>query len=161
MVKRALRDWIKTAVLKNEKKTKGIFTFKRDPSSGLPSQEVEGAADPVSSPRTRQSLVTCSERIKNHSSEINKVRWWASVRVARYSFSGPIPSMFEHKLRRQSFGKIATTVVLDEDENLLWSGLQRHRSCHSNEMTVLLRTFLRKSFTGAFYSNSSLDVSEV
>ena len=35
------------------------------------------------------------------------------VKVARYSFSGPIPSKFEHKLRRhkQSFGKIATTVV--------------------------------------------------
>ena len=60
-------------------------------------------------------------------------------KVARYSFSGSIPPKFEHKLRRhkQSFGKIATTVVLDEDENLLWSGLQRHRSCHSNEMTLL------------------------
>ena len=61
------------------------------------------------------------------------------LKVARYSFSGPIPPKFEHKLRRhkQSFGKIATTVVLDEDGNLLWSGLQRHRSCHSNEMTLI------------------------
>ena len=44
-----------------------------------------------------------------------------TVKVARYSFSGPIPPKFEHKLRRhkQSFGKIATTVVLDKDENLL------------------------------------------
>ena len=35
------------------------------------------------------------------------------MKVARYSFSGSIP-MFEHKLRRhrQTFGKIATTVVL-------------------------------------------------
>ena len=43
------------------------------------------------------------------------------LKVARYSFSGPIPPKFEHKLRRhkQSFRKIATTVVLDEDENLL------------------------------------------
>ena len=43
------------------------------------------------------------------------------VKVARYSFSGSIPLKFEHKLRRQkqSFGKIATTVVLDKDENLL------------------------------------------
>ena len=43
------------------------------------------------------------------------------VKVARYSFSGSIPPKFEHKLRRhkQSFGEIATTVVLDEDENLL------------------------------------------
>ena len=37
------------------------------------------------------------------------------LKVARYSFSRPIPPKFEHKLRRhkQSFGKIATTVVLD------------------------------------------------
>ena len=43
------------------------------------------------------------------------------LKVARYSFSGPIPPKFEHKLRRhkQSFGKIAATVVLDKDENLL------------------------------------------
>ena len=42
-------------------------------------------------------------------------------KVARYSFSGSIPPKFEHKLRRhkQSFGKTATTVVLDKDENLL------------------------------------------
>ena len=61
------------------------------------------------------------------------------LKVARYSFSGSIPPKFEHKLRRhkQRFGKIATTVVLDKDENLLWSGLQWHRSCHSNEMTLL------------------------
>ena len=61
------------------------------------------------------------------------------LKVARYSFSGSIPRKFEHKLRRhkQSFEKIATTVVLDKDENLLGLGLQRHRSCHSNEMTLL------------------------
>ena len=43
------------------------------------------------------------------------------LKVARYSFSGPIPPKFEHKLRRhkQSFGKIDTTVVLDKDEKLL------------------------------------------
>ena len=43
------------------------------------------------------------------------------VKLGRYSFSGSIPPKFEHKLRRhkQSFGKIATTVVLDKDENLL------------------------------------------
>ena len=27
--------------------------------------------------------------------------------------------------------------MLDKDENLSWSGLQWHRSCHSNEMTPL------------------------
>ena len=44
----------------------------------------------------------------------------SAIKVARYSFSGSIPPMFEHKLRhqKQSFGKIATTVVLDKDENL-------------------------------------------
>ena len=44
-----------------------------------------------------------------------------NVKVARYSFSGPIPPKFEHKLRRhkQSFAKIATTVLSDEDGNLL------------------------------------------
>ena len=43
------------------------------------------------------------------------------LKVARYTFSGPIPPKFEHKLRRrkQSFGKIDTTVVLDKDENLV------------------------------------------
>ena len=61
------------------------------------------------------------------------------LKVARYSFSSSIPPKFEHKLRRhkQRFGKITTTVVLDNDENLLPSGLQRHRSCHSNEMTLV------------------------
>ena len=45
----------------------------------------------------------------------------ANLKVARYSFPGPIPPKFEHKLGRhkQSFEKIATTVVLDKDENLL------------------------------------------
>ena len=45
----------------------------------------------------------------------------SAVKVARYSFSGSIPTKFEHKLRRQkqSFGKSGTTVVLDKDENLL------------------------------------------
>ena len=41
--------------------------------------------------------------------------------VARYSFSGSRPPMFENKLRRrkQTFGKIATTNVLDKNEKLL------------------------------------------
>ena len=42
------------------------------------------------------------------------------MKVPQYSFSGSIPAKFEHKLRphKQTFGKIATTVVLDKDENL-------------------------------------------
>ena len=94
-------------------------------------------------------------------------------KVARYSFSRPIPPKFEDNLRRhkQSFGKIATTVVLDKDENLLWSGLQWHRSCIATKWRYYLfylqkyfsalGTVLPKSFTGAFSSNSRLDVSEV
>ena len=83
MIKCALHDGGKSEVLKNEKKKKeGILTFKRDSSSGLPSLEVEGATDPVSSPRSLRFLhmspgsvylVPCSERIQNHSSELNKV----------------------------------------------------------------------------------------
>ena len=62
-----------------------------------------------------------------------------------------------HKLRRheQSFGKIATIVVLDKDENLSWSGLQRHRSCHSNEMT-LLPFLLAAVYLGAGNCNSKI-----
>ena len=43
------------------------------------------------------------------------------ISVARYSFLGSIPPKFEYKLRRhkQIFGKMATTVVLDKDDNLL------------------------------------------
>ena len=79
------------------------------------------------------------------------------LKVARYSFSRPIPPKFEHKLRRhkQSFGKIATTVVLDKDENLLWSGLQWHRSCHSNEMT-LLPILLTEVFLGTGNCSSKI-----
>ena len=38
--------------------------------------------------------------------------------MARYSYSGLIPPKFEHKLNRhkQGFGKIVTTILLDEDE---------------------------------------------
>ena len=47
--------------------------------------------------------------------------WSLFFKVARYSFPGPMPPKCEHKLRRhkQSFEKIAATVVLDKDENLL------------------------------------------
>ena len=67
--------------------------------------------------------------------------------------------------------KVSATAVLDKDENLLWSGLQWHRNCHSNEMTPLLfylrpyfsavETVFSKSLTGTFPSNSCLDVPKV
>ena len=52
---------------------------------------------------------------------LNRQNLFGMFKVARYSFPGPIPPKFEHKLRRhkQSFEKIATTVVLHKDENLL------------------------------------------
>ena len=58
------------------------------------------------------------QREKNNN---NKAESFFRFKVARCSFSGPIPPKFELKVRRhkQSFGKIANTVVLDEDENLL------------------------------------------
>ena len=71
---------------------------------------------------------------------MSNVNWSINVlKVARHSFSGSMPPKFEHKLccHKQRFEKIATTVVLDKNENLLWSGLQRHWSCHSNGMMPL------------------------
>ena len=82
MIKCALHDGGKSQVLKNEKKNEGTLTFKRDSSSGLPSLEVAGITDPVSSLRSliflhmspgSVHLVTCSERIQNRSSKLSKV----------------------------------------------------------------------------------------
>ena len=72
-------------------------------------------------------------KITDRASGPPSLRWLDTVLL------GSIPPKFEHKLHRhnQRFGKIATTVVLDKDEDLLRSGLQRHRSCHRNEMTLL------------------------
>ena len=79
------------------------------------------------------------------------------VKVARYSFSGPVPPKFEHKPRRhkQCLGKADTTVVLNKDENLLWSGLQWYRSCHSNEM-MLLPILLKAVFLGTGNCSSKI-----
>ena len=51
---------------------------------------------------------------------MQKHRLYWHVEVAQYSFSGSIPPKFEHKLHchKQTFGKIAATVVLDKNENL-------------------------------------------
>ena len=69
--------------------------------------------------------------------------------------------------------KIATTVVLDKQGNLSWSGLQWHRSFGAVIATkwrhyllylqqyFSLGTVLTKSFRGALSSNSRLDVREV
>ena len=55
--------------------------------------------------------------------EASPLRWLDIVFQGQY-----LPSL--------SVNYVATN-VLDKDENLLWSGLQWHRSCHSNEMTPL------------------------
>ena len=62
---------------------------------------------------------------------------------------------------------MTTTAVLDKDENLLWSRVQRHRSCYSYKITQLylqsyfsaLRRVFPKPVAGAFSSNSCLEVS--
>ena len=59
-----------------------------------------------------------SKRNEGHTMQQHRPYW--HMKVPRYSFSGSIPAKFEHKLRchKQTFGKIATTVVLNKDENL-------------------------------------------
>ena len=76
-----------------------------------------------------------------------RVSW--HFKVAWYSFSVSILPKFERKLRghKQRFEKIATIVVFDKDENLLWSGLQWHRSCYINEITPF-RILLTAVFLG-------------
>ena len=93
--------------------------------------------------KARLSAKPCCEN-EFYLHENKKIIKIICFKVARYSFSGSIPAKFEHKLRRhkQSFGKIATTVVLDKDENLLWSGLQRHQSCHSVLPILLAAVYL-------------------
>ena len=90
-------------------------------------------------------------------------KWLDTVFQGQY-----LPSLsINYGGHKQAFGNIATgtTVVLDKDENLSWSGLQWHRSCQSNELTPLPITlavlFLTvKAFSGAFSSNSRLDIRE-
>ena len=55
------------------------------------------------------------------------LRWLDTVLQGQY-----LPSLSENYVAINN-----DLVVLDKDENLLWSGLQWHRSCHSNEMTPL------------------------
>ena len=82
-------------------------------------------------PRGRQNNRDLKHRQRNGRRRFATEADWAKDfvfggenEVARYSFWRPIPPKFEHKVCRhkQSFGRIATTVVLDNDENLLWSG---------------------------------------
>ena len=73
-----------------------------------------------------------------------------------FFFSGSIPPVFEHKGRchQQRFGKMTATAGLDKYKKLLWTRLQWHQSCHSNEMAsssiLLAAVFLG---IGTFFSN--------
>ena len=94
------------------------------------------------------------------------------MKMARYSFSRSIPAKFEHKLRRhkQTFVKIATTVVLDKDEICCDQGCNdigvviatkwRHYLLYLQQY-FSVGTVLLKSITGAFSSNRRLNVREV
>ena len=73
-----------------------------------------------------------------------------------FFFSGSIPPVFAHKVRchQQRFGKMTATAGLDKYKKLLWTRLQWHQSCHSNEMAsssiLLAAVFLG---IGTFFSN--------
>ena len=100
----------------------------------------EETSGSVSKSFAQKLLASCLKQSKrNEGQTIQQHRPYWHMKVPWYSFSRSIPAKFEHKLRchKQTFGKIATTVVLGKDENLSWSGLQWHQSCHSNEMTPL------------------------
>ena len=59
------------------------------------------------------------------------LRWLDTVFQGQYL---PSLSINNVAINKDLEIKIASTVVLDNDEFLLWSGLQWHRSCHGNEM---------------------------
>ena len=60
-------------------------------------------------------------------------KWLDTVFQSQY-----LPSLsINYVATNKNLEKIATTVVLGKEGNLSWSGLQWHRSCHSNEMTPL------------------------
>ena len=93
-----------------------------------------GTAESNSSQRAKEVVSDSPGLVDFAFGQVNSV-----LKVARYSFSGSIPPKFEQKLSRhkQRFGKIATTVVSDKDENLLWLRLQWDQSCHSSKMALL------------------------
>ena len=76
-------------------------------------------------PLAQKIFASCSnfyKTVEKKRGPMQQHRPYRHMEMARYSFSETIPAKFEHKLVRrhkQTFGKIATTVVLDKDENLL------------------------------------------
>ena len=78
-----------------------------------------------------------SNRNEGRCNNIGRTGIWKWLDTVFQSQYLPSLSINYRRRHKQTFGKIATTVVLDKDENLLWSGLQWHRSCYSNEMKPL------------------------
>ena len=96
-----------------------------------------------------------------------------ALKVARYSFSGPIPPKFEYKLRRHKkvleklppqLYYIKMKICYDQGCNgigVVIATKSRYCLFYLQQCISALRTYLQKPFTGAFSSNSSLDVREV
>ena len=94
------------------------------------------------SPFAQKILASCPNFYKTVDRKVepcNKVgrtgiwKWLETVFQSQY-----LPNLsINYVATNKHLEKIATTVVLDKEGNLSWSGLQWHRSCHSNEMTPL------------------------
>ena len=123
-------------------RTKLSLTVKTDDHRRTGSFRPGGAVDhlPKKFLQIAQIFTKQSKRNKGHTMQQHRPEYW-HTKVPQYRFSGSIYTcqVWAQTIRRhkQTFGKIATTVVSDKDENLSWSGLQWHWSCHSIEMTPL------------------------
>ena len=64
---------------------------------------------------------------------VTHLRWLGAVFQGQY-----LPSLsINYVAINKDLEKLPPQSVSDKDENLLWSRLQWHRSCHSNEMRLL------------------------
>ena len=81
---------------------------------------------------TTLSVVPWSTMYRRCMHALSTVRWLDTVFQGQY-----LPLSLSINYVALEIWQIASTVVLNKDENLSWSGLQWHRSCHSNEMTSL------------------------
>ena len=98
----------------NSSKTEGMWIGSLKNSESKPLR-IKWPTEPI---KALGVFFTCDHKLSHSKNFSEKI---VDIKVARYSFSGLILPKFEHKLRRhaQSFGKIANTVVLEEDGNLL------------------------------------------
>ena len=134
-------------------------------------------------PFAQKNFASCSnfyKTVEQKWGSMQQHRPYWRMKMARYSFSGSIPSKFEHKLRRhkQTFGKIPTTIVLqikmkiccDQGCNDIgvviatkWSHylLCLHMALGLQQYFSVGTVLPKLAITGAFSSNSRLDVREV